>query len=851
MMPGPEPGAPTADVTAPHPLHHGYPLRPGGFDEMLAAPHALRPAWEEFIEALSALPPSEMALRWERGQRLISDNGITFHVHGDPQGLERPWQLDPMPMVIDAVEWAGLSRGLEQRARLLDLILSDLYGNRRLIREGLLPPALVLGHPAYLRPCRGILPPGGRFLHLHAVDLARLPDGRWHVTGDRSEAPAGAGYALENRLIIARILAEFFRASHAQWLMPFFQTVREMLQSLSPRRFETPRLVLLTPGPEHETYFEHAYLARHLGCLLAESEDLTVRDDRLFLKTLDGLQPVDVLLRQTSGVMCDPLELNSRSGLGIAGLVQAVRSGSVAVANALGSGVLETPALCAFLPTLCRYLLREDLALPCLPGWWCGDDAQRSHVLANLHRLVIKHVFDQRAAPVFGDSLTRAERQALAERIAARPQDYVGQMPLDLSTAPVWQNGELRPMPVVLRSFLTARPEGGYAAMPGGLTRASPARDLPSLTLQAGEGGSKDTWVLSDEPHVSQRITTPTTVPIRLARGSRDLPSRVADNMFWFGRYLERCEDLTRMLRTLYALAEETANAEVAPEPVLSLMAQLGLPPARAGANTIAEAATAVGRIHFDIGQATGLRANADRLLRVAARVRDRLSIDTWRNVQRLTGEMNALRPAMANDSGEVMACLNGLILTLEASSGLVMENMTRGLSWRFLDIGRRIERASHVIDLLSGCLSVRGGDALLLLDALLTVSDSSMTYRSRYLAPPQFAGVLDLLLCDESNPRSVAFQFEHLTQHVDRLVAFRDAARVRPEQRLMIFLAGTVRTADIDILAAPEEDGRHYALGKLLEVLRSRLWELSEALTGEYFTHASRQAGRQRGLQI
>lgn len=834
-------------MTAPHPLHHGYPLTAGSFDEMLAAPHALRPHWEEFTEALSAVPPAEMATRWDRGQRMISENGITFHVHGDPQGLERPWQLDPMPMLLAAAEWRGLEKGLAQRARLLDAVLADLYGPRTLLRDGLLPPALVLGHPGYLRPCRGIVPPGGRFLHLYAADLARLPDGRWHVVGERTEAPAGAGYALENRLIIARILSEFFRGCRVQWLIPYFQSLREMLQSLSPRRFEAPRLVLLTAGPDTETYFEHAYLARHLGCLLAESEDLTVRDARLYLKTLDGLQPVDVLLRHTPGALCDPLELDSGSALGIAGLVQAVRAGSVAVANSLGTGVLETPALAGFLPRLCRRLLGEDLLLPSAESWWCGDERQRAHVLANLDRLAIGRTFDVRAAPVFPGRLSRAGKAALVERIAMRPLDFVGLAPLQPSTAPVWRDGELRPQPVVLRAFLAAAPEGGYTVMPGGLTRAVPAPDLPGV-LQSGEGGSKDTWVLSDAPPSAPRPAPPAAAPVVLTRGGRDLPSRVADNMFWLGRYLERCEDLTRMLRALYALAEESANADGVPGPVLALLAQLG---PGGDAATLAEAAAAAGRRHFDGSCDTGLRANANRLLRVAGRVRDRLSLDTWRNVQRLTAEMAALRPGLAGDGGEVLARLNGLILTLEAASGLVMENMTRGLSWRFLDIGRRIERANHVLNLLAGTLEVRGSDAGLVLDALLTVSDSAMTYRSRYLAAPQYMAVLDLLLCDESNPRAVAFQTDRLLEHVERLVALRDATGVaRPEQRLTVLLAGVVRSADIRTLAVPGEDGARAALADLLAMLRTRLWELSETLTGEYFTHAGRKAGRPQGPQ-
>jgi len=847
-----EPSSPASTGGADYPFHHGYPRPVGGCDEMMGADGAVRPYWEEFVEGLAALPAEEMNRRWERGQRLIADNGVTFHVHGDPQGLERPWQLDPMPLLLEAAEGRALAAALEQRARLLNLILADLYGPRRLVRDGLLPPTLVFGHPGYLRACHGIVPPSGIFLHLYAADLARTRDGGWTVVGERTDAPAGVGYALENRLITARILAEFFRNSRVQWLMPFVQVLRDTLLSLSPRRFDQPRLVLLSPGDAAGSSFEHAYLARLIGCPMVESEDLTVRDERVLLKTLDGLQPVDVILRHTPAHLCDPLELDSRSDLGVAGMVQAVRAGSVTIANALGCGVVETPAIAAFLPRLARELLGEDLKLPSVPTWWCGDEASRRHVLDNLHRLTVRSAYDLRAPAIFGDTLVAVEREALAARIAARPHAFVAQEPVAPSTTPVWAGGRLEPKPMVLRAFLAAQGDG-YRAMPGGLARASSARDLTNAALQGGgEGGSKDTWVMSDAPQAPRRAALPNAAPVRLVRGGRDLPSRVADNMFWFGRYLERSEGITRMLRTVYVQVEESASGIVGGggetlAPLSAILSLLGLHPARAQAGTVADAAALLGRQQFDPAYGTGLVANMGRLLRVAARVRDRLSLDTWRNVQQLNAAALRLKPAAATDVGEVLGALNGLILMLEASSGLVLENMTRGLGWRFLDIGRRVERALHLIDLLSGVLTLRGGDMPVALDALLAVSDSGMTYRSRYFPTPQFAPVLDLLLCDDSNPRSVAFQFALLADHVEHLVAIRETARIRPEQRLMIFLEGSVRTADIDVLAVADEDGRWYHLGKLLEVLQARLWELSETLSREYFAHASGHSARQR----
>jgi uncharacterized circularly permuted ATP-grasp superfamily protein/uncharacterized alpha-E superfamily protein len=832
-------------------FHLGYPRPNGRRDEMMTGGGVLHPHWEELVEALAALPGEEMARRWERGQRLIADHGISYNVPGE--GGERPLQLDPMPLVVHGAEWEALEEGLVQRARLFNALLADIYGERRLIAEGLLPPALVLGHPRFLRPCVGLVPPGGSFLTVFASDLARLGDGRWIVLGDRTEAPAGAGFAVENRLIVSRILSEFFRTSGVRLLTPHFDGLRETLLGLSARRFETPRFVLLTPGPEAETYFEHAYLARLLGCTLVESEDLTVRDDRVFLKTLDGLQPVDVIFRQTAGSRCDPLDLDSRSTQGVAGLVRAVKAGSVAVANPLGSGVAESPALSAYLPVLCERLLGEPLALPSVATFWCGDPAARRYVLANLGRLIVKSTFDFRAPPRIGERLSERQRQELATRIEAAPHAFTAQEPVAPSTAPVWLGGRLVPQPVVFRAFLAAR-EGSYRAMPGALARTSDAPELPTLALQDAEGGSKDTWILSDTDSPVQDHPAAETGPVRLVRGGRDLPSRVADNMFWFGRYMERCEDLTRLLRTVYGRAEDGAAAAqtAVASPLSALMTQLGLPPAaRAAGLVLADAATAIGRQQFDPAFATGLAANVDRLQRVAGRVRDRLSLDTWRNIQALRADLRRLPPSLSGDFGEVQAGLNRLILTLEASSGLVMENMTRGLGWRFLDIGRRMERATHVVDLLSGLTDVRSGDMASVLDLLLTVLDSGMTYRSRYFPTPQLTAVLDLLLCDDTNPRSVAYQFGLLGEHVGHLVAIRDATRIRPEQRLMVFLESTVRTADIDVLAMAEEDGRYHHLGKLLNVLGGRLWELSETLTREYFTHANRATAQAREIAL
>lgn len=388
----------------PHPLSElRYSARLGMLDEMVDAAGTPRPHWQQFLSAVDKLGTTELTRRWTEARQLIRENGVTYNVYGDPRGIERPWQLDPVPLLIGPEEAVHLEKGLIQRARLLELVLADVYGPQQLLHQGLLPPELVFANSAFLRSCHGIRPPGGRFLHLYAADLARSSDGRVHVLGDRAQSPSGAGYALENRIVLSRMLPAIFQDCKVQRLALFFRALRESLRASAPHNRDNPRIVLLTPGPFNETYFEHAYLARYLGFTLVEGGDLTVRDERVFLKVLGGLQPVDVIFRRLDDDYCDPLELRPDSFLGVPGLVQAVRAGNVAVANALGSGLLESPALLAFLPALCRTLLGEELLLPTVNTWWCGDDRDREYVFAHLEDLVIKAAFPSRFERAFGN----------------------------------------------------------------------------------------------------------------------------------------------------------------------------------------------------------------------------------------------------------------------------------------------------------------------------------------------------------------------------------------------------------------------------------------------------------------
>jgi len=454
--------APTAS-RLPRGFAHSYIPQTPRSDEMLEADGSLRPHWRMFVSMIDDLGSEELTRRWEQARRLIRENGITHNVYGDPNGLERPWSLDLVPLLIPAPEFRDVGDALTQRARLLDMLLRDLYGKGETLSRGLLPPELVYANPGFLRPLVGLQPPQGHFLHVYAADLIRTESGQLRVLADRTQAPSGAGYTLENRIVLSRVLPTIFRQCNVQRLAPYFIALRQTLASLAPANRENPRVVLLTPGPYNETYFEHAYLARYLGYTLVQGNDLTVRDCRVYLKTLGGLQRVDVILRRVDDDFCDPLELHANSFLGVPGLVQAVREGTVAVANALGSGVLQTPAFLPFLPAISRHFLGEELRLPSVETWWCGQSDALRYVLDNLSRLVIKPAFPTRGAvdPTFGHALSREQLADLASRISAHPSNYVAQEMTASSTAPVLLNDSLQSRRFVMRTYLAAEHDSG------------------------------------------------------------------------------------------------------------------------------------------------------------------------------------------------------------------------------------------------------------------------------------------------------------------------------------------------------------------------------------------------------
>ncbi|MGF1450496.1 MAG: circularly permuted type 2 ATP-grasp protein [Opitutales bacterium] len=831
LLSEPPPAAAWADDYAPP---EGY------FDELRSAPEETRPYWDKVIHGLKAIGQKHLQMRVDQQRRIIQDNGITYNAYTDPKQGARPWSMDIIPLLLGEAEWHQLELALSQRLHLLNLILQDCYGRQNLLR-GSYPPELVLGNPAFLRSCRGIIPPRRRFLHLYTADLARAPDGSWWVLSDRLDAASGLGYALENRFISSRVLPDVLRPLGVRRLQPHLQRYCAAIERLAPRQKENPLIVLLTPGPFNETYFEQSFLARQLGYPLVEGADLTVRENRVYLKTTDGMRPVDVILRRLDSDYCDPLELRDDSLLGVPGLLNAVRCGNVAVTNIPGAALLETPALLAFLPGICRNLLGEELKLPSVATWWCGQKTERDYVLANLHTLALKPTFRTYSfrKSIFGPSLSSKERADLRARIQADPQAWCAQEIVSQATAPVFADGRLQPRHFLLRCFLVLGEDGRGYLMPGGLGRA--ARSSPQ-TGDFESGESKDVWVVSARAQAAaQTVEPPARQSIR--RSSENLPSRVADNLFWLGRYVERVEGQVRgLLVILRALQESTSDEETeALAPFIAgllpndLFAQLRADTERKPPRRFVEAV--IDRLVWDTDYPMGLSNNLGHVNRTTYTVRERISGNTTQLLRNIPerqayfagGERLSLEEGLDTE-------LLSLLDALAAFSGMVAENTTRGQDWFFLDLGRRLERSLILIDVLGDCLQQQQPLEALLLSRLLDFADSTMTYRRRYLTAIWPRAVCDLLVLDPSNPRSLSFQVERIRELLRQLPHHSALATLHPLDRQAVALTSTVSLLDLEAVLATDESGARPALTGFFGDLSQRLTVFSDQLSAHYF---------------
>ena len=815
------------------------PLRYGAtYDELSADGVTPRPHWAHLMESLRDIGTEELGRRWNRAERRIRENGITYNIYSDPLGANRPWKIDILPLLIAADEWRFLEQGIIQRAQLLNLILEDLYGAQELVANGEFPAALLYANPAFLRPLVGVKVPAQSYLHMLAVDLARSPDGRWWVLADRTQAPSGSGYALENRTIVADVLPDLFRTSNVLRLAPFFRAQREALINLSESN--NPRIVLLTPGPHNETYFEQSYLARYLGFTLVEGADLTVRDRSVYLKTVDGLEKIDVILRRVDDSFCDPLELRGDSLLGVPGLVDAIIAGNVKIANALGSGLIETAAMMPFLPGLSKHLLGEDLKLPSVATWWCGQKSALDWVLNNLDSVVVKPAFPTRGMePVFGAEIPQAEKSKFADQLRTHPHEYVAQEQIALSSAPVWENGHLLSRSVVLRAYVL-NTGNGWVAIPGGLTRVAETEGSV-VSMQRG-GHSKDAWVLWDGPIDTFSMLRPRSEPVELRRVARAVPSSVADNVFWLGRYVERAENIARVLRSMIPRVRRVDDAELGC--LIRLHSCLEsryskLPKAKNRRATSEELEQELMSLLTNIKRPDSLASTLVEVSRVGGNVRERLS-----------GDMNflisQLRDSIQVDHGtqflEYPATLTACLELLSAFSGMERENINRGSGWLFMSIGRRLERAMYLTRQLREVATPLIEQDWSFLEYLLEVADSSLSYRTRYFTTLQPLAVLDLLMADEMNPRSLEFQLRHLADLYGKLPRHQPDDLLRMQDAATSLRGFDLRQVQYPLPGGSATTGGSDGLARLEKFLRDTeqlLPSWSNSMSSRYFSHA------------
>ncbi len=791
-------------------------------DELVPPSGETPEAWLRFLSAVAAFPEGDFADRFALATRHIRDAGVTHRIYGEDS--ERIWPLSPMPLILAEKEWAEIEAGVAQRANLIEAVLNDLYGEGRLITEGRLPAAAVTGSDDFVRGMRGVKLPGGRPLHLYAVDLGRGPDGRWWVLGDRTQAPSGAGYALENRMVLSRAFPNLYTSMNVKRLAPFFSDFRAGLTA-SARRTD-PRICLLTPGPFSETYFEQAHLARYLGFLLVEGDDLIVRDGMVYVRTIAGLKRADVIWRRVDAQFIDPMELNSASRLGVPGLLEALRAGGTVVSNMPGSGVMESNALLSFLPALSRHLLGERLKLPNVATWWCGQPAERRRVEESLDTFAIAGAFGPRSHPLLARGprlladLTPSEQGQLRAAMQERPIDFVGQEVVRLSTTPTFRDGRLTPSPFILRVYAVPT-ENGWRVMPGGFCRISDQKDARALSMGAGAKAS-DVWVIAEKPVervtlLAQRDTS------RIRRLMGNLPSRAADNLFWLGRYLERAESVLRLVRSLCASLMDpdaaTHSAGETLDKLLDLLAASGAVERSADQGQVTEVALAA---LYDADAYGSVLSQIRAARRAAGGMRERLSEDFWRLLLNLEGRLTG-RKTILRLEVDGLEQAQGALQDLSTLAGLTQENMNRVAGWRFLDMGRRIERGINTCRLMR---TLADNEATTDdLDLLLDLIDSQITYRSRYLEGISLTPVRDMAMLDPYNPRSMAFQVEAIKAHIAALPALQDDGMPEEPSRLSILLASQVAAGDAADLNA-----------EAVRTFEHRLLDLSDSITDRYF---------------
>ncbi|WP_245621498.1 circularly permuted type 2 ATP-grasp protein [Enterovibrio calviensis] len=829
-----------APLLYPH-LTHG-----DAFDEVYDENFHTKKHWLPVLSHLSQLQNGRVQELHQRAQRILRDDGATYDLKNDPLSPD-VWSLDIIPNVLDVEQWRLAEKGLAQRSEMFNLILKDIYGEQRLIKEGIVPAEIIFNHPDFIRQCHGLELPGLKSLILHACDMVRDVNGQFIVIGDQTQAPVGAGYALENRTVISRVLPAVFRQSHVRRLSGFFHTLRDTLNQLAAHKTDDPKIVLLTVGSSSSTYYEHAYLANYLGYPLVQAADLTVRNGKVWLKSLNGLTPVDVILRRTDDRDCDQVELNANSISGVPGLLEVVRNGNVVLANPLGSAVLESPALMAYLPRISQFFLNEDLILENVETRWCGDAQALDYVANNLDTLIVKPAYGRsQGRSIYGHCLTPEQKQDTLKKLRANPSEYVAQSYVPGSMVPVWSNARLEARPSLLKAFVVADGDG-YAVMPGGLSRVAESKQDYMVTRLSGSL-SKDFWVTADKPD----LTHVSLLDKEALHDVQDIniPSRVVDNFFWFGRYAERAEMSIRLLRVVF---KQLNGLELlAPESREVLLKAVSfqttcLPGFTEGDHTLFDYPDAeLADLVVNGNRVGSIKSNLLAMLACGEQVRERLSADTRIILNKLRDNLNELDRAYVGGLPEAPEeSLDNLVTSLLALSGLSNESMLRGQDWLFLQMGHSTECAIQTAKLLQSTLAPRlGGVAQQqVLESVLLSVEALISYRRRYRTKAKVPFGLDLLMVDSTNPRSLVFQVQRLREYLEFLPKNSSyvPGGLSNEVRLVLKTLNDIQLTDLEALstANPETNSRD-AFSTLMAQVGEQLEQFTSIIADKYFDHTA-----------
>lgn len=835
-------------------LLKGYEGREQVRDEIWANSHQALPYWEQLLKQIQGLGTEELSVRNAEIQRLLADNGVSFNLFDQTKGNQRYWQLDPIPFLIAPDFWQKIKAAIEQRVHLMDLIFKDLYGPRNLFKNGIVPAELIFADRQFLRACDQISFPNKRAILQYAVDISRSTDGQLWVIGDRTQAPSGLAYSLENRVAMARALPEFFAKARVKKLGAYYQKMRQQILQLAPHQTPDPLVAVLSPGPYSSTYFEHTFMSALQGFELVQGQDLMVKDEYVWLKTMSGLEKVDVIIRHVDDSYCDPLSLRADSQLGVAGLLEVARAGNVTLANPLGSGVLENPGLMAFMPAIARYFLGEDLLLPNIASWWCGQRKELNYVLEHLDQLVIKDL--HKGGPkktTYGWELSAQEKQEWRKKIQQFPYRFVGQEQAIFSTAPSWSGNFLEPRSTVLRCFASSDGET-YEVMPGGLTRSAPKVGNSHVSNRSG-GLGKDTWVISDEKVKPIRFKSSEQVTRSTYKQLDDLPSRMAEQLFWMGRYLMRIKFTARFLRVILKNQVDIKNFE---DPVdndtmpflLQGLTHITLTyPGFVGEEGKSNLEAPDQQLADILGDYNliGSVAHSLRMLKNAATsVRNRWSSDTWRMLDQTDQFWESWTQKHQGTSRSARRALDQLIDSLAALQGFTVGSLSVEEGRPLLDIGMRLEHSMLLASLSRACFANKQEPDVenSLMEALLITTESLSSYRHRYRGNLRIAGLLELLLLDDSYPQSLNYSIKLLNENLAQLPSTMEGKKLRADQKEIFKIYSTLQLAELSNLLDTQENAyQREHLDTLLGSIYAGLAKASNAINSTFFNHSSYEA--------